>query len=239
VLDYTGFISQARDDIETCFSCIIRGLKFASCRRFWNTRQEGFPLPQGRGNYKFRRCSDKCMALVRSVDVCERVIGLYFVVISHELWNTAFNKEYLHTIVLKRKSWRDMSKKSSGKFMEMYFLCRAVRPRTVRKFGVTGAVRLQDQYDYSSGMITGPVWLWSQEIRTSMFTGTVSVVGMITEPGWSQCQYVHNIGMIIGWSQDPEEFVLKNQLLYFLLYLCSKNDMIWYINCSWVATRWQ
>jgi len=31
VLNYAGFISQAGDDLETCSSCIIHGLKFVSC----------------------------------------------------------------------------------------------------------------------------------------------------------------------------------------------------------------
>jgi hypothetical protein len=50
-------------------------------------REGGFPLPHGRAgvDYKLRCGSEKCMALVRSVDVPGHVIGLYFVVISHEM----------------------------------------------------------------------------------------------------------------------------------------------------------
>jgi hypothetical protein len=202
VLNYAGFISQARDDLETCFSCIIRGLKLFLVRRFWNTRQGGLPLPQGRANYKFYRGSDKCMALVRSVDVSEHVIGLYFVVISHEIWNIAFNKEYLHTIVLKRKSWRTYRKKLNKFYGNVIFM-QSGKLQNGEKNGITGAVRSRDQYDYRSGMIAGPVWEKDQYDHTT---------GIIKGPVWLQDRY--HQGLV--WSQDhceKDEYEIRTSMI--------------------------
>jgi hypothetical protein len=44
-----------------------------------------FPLPQEKACYKYPPGLDECMALVRSVDVPEHIIGLYNVVISLEM----------------------------------------------------------------------------------------------------------------------------------------------------------
>ena len=47
MLNYAGFMSQARDDLETCFSCIIRGLKFVSCPKV--LKYEAGRLPASAG----------------------------------------------------------------------------------------------------------------------------------------------------------------------------------------------
>ena len=146
-------------------------------------RQGGFPLPQGRANYKFHRGSDKFMALVRSVDVPEPVIGLYCFVISHEIWYTAFNKQYLHRIVLKRKSWKIYGKKFKTFYGNILFMQSGKLQNGEKKLAQ------QEQYDHRISMITGLVWSKDRcRQGTSMTTG----------PVWSQDLY--HQGLV--WSQE-------------------------------------
>jgi len=42
-LNYAGFMSQARDDLETRSSCIIRGLEFVSCPKVLKYEAERLP----------------------------------------------------------------------------------------------------------------------------------------------------------------------------------------------------
>lgn len=47
MLNYTGFISQARDDVETCFSLVIHGLKFVSCPEVLKYEAGSVPVSAG------------------------------------------------------------------------------------------------------------------------------------------------------------------------------------------------
>ena len=77
---------------------------------------------------------------------------------------------------------------------------------------ITWPISSRDQHDHRTGVIQGPVWSYDRYHQ-----GTSKVTAAV----WLQDRDDHSASIFTTsvWSQDPEEFVLKNQLIY----LCSKS----------------
>ena len=103
---------------------------------------------------------------------------------------------------------------------------------------ITGPVWSCGRYHQGTSIIEGPVWSQDQYDRMAIIKGAVwsqdryhPGTSMVTAPVWLQDRDDHSASVFTTsvWSQDPEELVVKNQLLYLFKISVCHPEVFWHI----------